>query len=123
MPRKRGLLALRAVNSVKNVFGANSAASLTMRTPLSVRVSAVTAVTLPGMSADIGRFLLRGDDDRRQRQAGSGGLLRLCGGGQRRAQEQGGGDRVPRSKLARLEMHPDIIAVRIAGRNGGDGGR
>ena len=57
MPRKRALLALRAVNSVKNVFGANSAASLTMRTLLSVRVSAVTAVTLPGtLRMSVGSF-------------------------------------------------------------------
>ena len=39
MPRKRALLSLRAVNSLKNVFGAYCAASLTLRTPASSIVS------------------------------------------------------------------------------------
>ena len=50
MPRKRALLSLRAVNSLKNVFGAYCAASLTLRTPALSSVSRVTAVTLTGAS-------------------------------------------------------------------------
>ena len=48
MPRKRALLNLRAVNSVKCVFGARIAASLTTRTPRLSSTSFVTAVTLSG---------------------------------------------------------------------------
>ena len=48
MPRKRGLLSLRAVNSVKTVLGASNAASLTMRMPALAMVSRGTAVTLTG---------------------------------------------------------------------------
>jgi hypothetical protein len=55
-PRNRGLLSLRAVNSLKNVFGANWAASLMLRTPSASRVSLVTAVTLTGKSAVLGLF-------------------------------------------------------------------
>ena len=50
MPRKRALLSLRAVNSLKNVFGAYCAASLTLSTPAFSIVSRVTAVTLTGAS-------------------------------------------------------------------------
>ena len=50
MPRNRALLSLRAVNSVNNVFGAKIAASLMARSPESVIVCAVTAVTLAGTS-------------------------------------------------------------------------
>ena len=50
MPRKRALLTLRAVNSVNTVFGAKIAASVMARSPESVIVCAVTAVTLAGTS-------------------------------------------------------------------------
>src|SRR6185503_1096225 len=50
MPRKRALLSLRAVNSLKKVFGAYCAASLTLSTPAFSMVSWVTAVTLTGAS-------------------------------------------------------------------------
>src|SRR5688572_20066814 len=50
MPRKRALLTLRAVNSVNTVFGAKIAASVMARSPESVIVCAVTAVTLAGSS-------------------------------------------------------------------------
>src|SRR5262245_26923709 len=50
MPRKRALLTLRAVNSVKIVFGAKIAPSVTDSSPESAMVDAVTAVTLPGTS-------------------------------------------------------------------------
>ena len=42
------MLSFRAVNSLKNVFGASTAASLTLRTSASASVSSVTAVTLTG---------------------------------------------------------------------------
>src|SRR5262245_7924205 len=48
IPRKRALLSLRAVNSLKKVFGANQPASLTLRNPAAVRVSPSTGVTLTG---------------------------------------------------------------------------
>src|SRR5437762_5299771 len=48
MPRIRGLLSLRAVNSLKNVFGANHPASLTVLRASAVNVSLNTAVTLTG---------------------------------------------------------------------------
>ena len=48
MPRKRALLNLRAVHSVKTVLGARMAASLTRRMPAASMVSRVTAVTLTG---------------------------------------------------------------------------
>ena len=48
MPRNRGLLSFRAVNSVNETFGAKIAASLTMRMPARSIVSADTAVTLTG---------------------------------------------------------------------------
>src|SRR5262245_27151129 len=48
MPRKRALLSLRALNSVKKVFGAYIAASLMMPTPASSSVVDGTAVTLTG---------------------------------------------------------------------------
>src|SRR5436190_19298413 len=48
MPRIRGLLSLRAVNSLKNVFGANHPASLTVLRASAVNVSLTTAVTLTG---------------------------------------------------------------------------
>jgi hypothetical protein len=47
-PRNRALLNFRAVNSLKNVFGAKMAASLTLRTPSASSVSPGTAVTLMG---------------------------------------------------------------------------
>ncbi len=47
-PRKRALLSFRALNSLKNVFGAKPAASLTVRTASSSSVARVTAVTLTG---------------------------------------------------------------------------
>jgi hypothetical protein len=50
MPRKRALLSFRAVNSLKKVFGAYCAASLTLATPAFPMVSPVTAVTLTGAS-------------------------------------------------------------------------
>ena len=50
MPRKRALLTLRAVNSVKTVLGAKIAASVMARRPESAMVCAVTAVTLAGTS-------------------------------------------------------------------------
>ena len=48
MPRKRGLLSLRAVNSLKKVFGAYPDASLMLRMPAFSSVSFETAVTLTG---------------------------------------------------------------------------
>ena len=48
MPRNRGLLSFRAVNSVKLTFGAKIPASLTIRMPARSMVSAETAVTLTG---------------------------------------------------------------------------
>src|SRR2546423_4547923 len=48
MPRKRGLLSLRAVNSLKKVFGAYIDASLMLRIPAFSIVSFDTAVTLTG---------------------------------------------------------------------------
>src|SRR5438093_9386058 len=48
MLRKRGLLSLRAVNSLKNVFGANQPAWLTLVKASTVKVSFTTAVTLTG---------------------------------------------------------------------------
>src|SRR3954454_8641041 len=50
-PRKRGLLSLRAVNSLKNVFGANHPAWLTLLNASAVNVSLETAVTLTGRFA------------------------------------------------------------------------
>ena len=50
MPRKRALLTLRAVNSVKTVLGAKIAASVMARSPELAMVCAVTAVTLAGTS-------------------------------------------------------------------------
>src|SRR4030095_11510302 len=50
MPRKRALLTLRAVNSVKTVFGAKIAASVIARRPAFSIVAAVTAVMLAGTS-------------------------------------------------------------------------
>src|SRR5262245_47718421 len=50
-PRKRGLLSLRAVNSLKNVFGANHPAWLTLLNASAVNVSFATAVTLTGRFA------------------------------------------------------------------------
>src|SRR5438128_2100587 len=50
-PRKRGLLSLRAVNSLKNVFGANQPAWLTLVKASTVNVSLTTAVTLTGRFA------------------------------------------------------------------------
>ena len=49
MPRKRALLSFRAVHSVKKVFGAKIAASLTMWMPAFSIVSCETAVTLTGI--------------------------------------------------------------------------
>src|ERR1043165_1393479 len=48
MPRMRALLSLRAVNSLKKVFGANHPAWLTLRRSSAVNVSPGTAVTLTG---------------------------------------------------------------------------
>ncbi len=57
IPRNRGLLSFRAVNSVKVTFGAKIAASLTMRMPARSMVSAETAVTLTGsLRASSGSF-------------------------------------------------------------------
>src|SRR5712664_3123681 len=50
-PRNRGLLSLRAVNSLKKVFGANQPAWLTLLSPAAVNVSLNTAVTLTGRFA------------------------------------------------------------------------
>src|SRR5262245_62312383 len=47
-PRNRALLSLRAVNSLKNVFGENHPAWLTPVKPSATIVSLGTAVTLPG---------------------------------------------------------------------------
>jgi hypothetical protein len=47
-PRNRALLSLRAVNSVKTVFGTVMAASDTMATPARASISAVIAVRLRG---------------------------------------------------------------------------
>jgi hypothetical protein len=47
-PRNRALLSFRALNSLKNVFGANTAASLTLRTAAASSVAPGTAVTLTG---------------------------------------------------------------------------
>jgi hypothetical protein len=52
MPRILGLLSLRAVNSVKCVFGENMAASLMNVTPAAFSKSAGTAVTLTGVWPD-----------------------------------------------------------------------
>ena len=64
----RGLLSLRAVNSLKNVFGANQPASLTLRSAAVLNVSFRTAVTLTGRFVRILGLLLRGHGDRRQRR-------------------------------------------------------
>src|SRR6266513_6532899 len=48
IPRIRGLLSFRAVNSLKKMFGANHPASLTVRRAAVVNVSLNTAVTLTG---------------------------------------------------------------------------
>src|SRR6266446_340389 len=48
IPRIRGLLSFRAVNSLKKMFGANHPASLTVRRAALVNVSLRTAVTLTG---------------------------------------------------------------------------
>jgi hypothetical protein len=50
-PRNRGLLSLRAVNSLKYVFGANQPASLTLCSASCISVSLETAVTLTGRFA------------------------------------------------------------------------
>src|SRR6266850_2600481 len=50
-PRNRGLLSLRAVNSLKKVLGANQPAWLTLLSPAAVNVSLDTAVTLTGRFA------------------------------------------------------------------------
>ena len=74
MPRNRGLLDLRAVNSEKNVLGANNAASLTMRTLAADSVPEVTAVTLPGTSfTSTGSFCAV--------TITGGSVTRGCGGG------------------------------------------
>ena len=69
MPRKRALLTLRAVNSVKTVFGAKIAASVIARRP-------ELAMVVGGHGRDAGRhllhvrrFFLRGHDDRWQDDA------------------------------------------------------
>src|SRR5262245_56052591 len=51
MPRNRGLLSLRAVNSLKKVFGANHPAWLTLLNAPALNVSLETAVTLTGRFA------------------------------------------------------------------------
>ena len=48
MPLMRALLSLRAVNSVKDVFGEKRAASLTIRIPARSMISFVAADTLSG---------------------------------------------------------------------------
>src|SRR5258706_2889877 len=48
MPRKNGLLSLRALNSFRNTLGAYISASCSSRTSASRNVSGVTAVTLTG---------------------------------------------------------------------------
>src|SRR6266850_3365638 len=50
-PRNRGLLSLRAVNSLKKVLGANQPAWLTLVSASAVMVSFTTAVTLIGRVA------------------------------------------------------------------------
>src|SRR5882762_6192686 len=57
MPRKYGLLSLRALNSLMNTLGTYSSASLTRRTSASRNVSSVTGVTLTGSDcASAGSF-------------------------------------------------------------------